>query len=56
MDFLAEATSAPGSMLTSSKQSKIEKDIWDYIVINVHFADKTEAQRDQATCAHSHSQ
>lgn len=55
-DFLPEATSAPGSSVTSSRQFRAEKNLWDYLVLNLHFTDTTEAKRDQVTCAHFYSQ
>lgn len=54
--FLQKATLAPGSTLTNSKKFKAEKNLWDYLVINLHFIDKTEAQKDQVTCAYLQSQ
>lgn len=37
MDFLPEAPSTPGSTLTRSTQFSTGKDLWDYLIINLHF-------------------
>lgn len=55
-NFLPEATTAPGSTVTNSRQFRAEKNLWDYLVLNLHFTDTTKAQRDQVTYAHFYSQ